>query len=92
MLTPLGSLGVLDRAVDRVIALGLRDLRGGSLVVAAGRHRVVELGVSAFAASVTDDVLAAARAGRAVGAVAARTAGLDVVGGRRGRGHRQPAG
>ncbi len=79
MLTPLGSLGVLDRAVDRVIALGLRDLRGGSLVVAAGRHRVVELGVSAFAASVTDDVLAAARAGRAVGAVAARTAGLDVV-------------
>jgi nicotinate-nucleotide--dimethylbenzimidazole phosphoribosyltransferase len=79
MLTPLGSLGVLDRAVDRVIALGLRDLRGGSLVVAVGRHRVVELGVSAFAASVTDDVLEAARAGRALGAVAARAAGLDVV-------------
>jgi nicotinate-nucleotide--dimethylbenzimidazole phosphoribosyltransferase len=79
MLTSLGSLGVLDRAVDRVIALGLRDLRGGSLVVAVGRHRVVELGVSAFAASVTDDVLEAARAGRALGAVAARAAGLDVV-------------
>lgn len=79
MLTPLGSLGVLDRAVDRVVALGHRDLRGGSLVVAVGRHRVVELGVSAFAEAVTDDVLDAVRAGRALGAVAARAAGLEVV-------------
>jgi nicotinate-nucleotide--dimethylbenzimidazole phosphoribosyltransferase len=79
MLTPLGSLGVLDRAVDRVVALGHRDLSGGSLVVAVGRHRVVELGVSAFEETVTDDVLDAVRAGRALGAVAARAAGLKVV-------------
>jgi nicotinate-nucleotide--dimethylbenzimidazole phosphoribosyltransferase len=79
MLTPLGSLGVLDRAVDRVVALGRRDLTGGALVVAVGRHRVVELGVSAFEEAVTDDVLDAVRAGRALGAVAARAAGLKVV-------------
>lgn len=79
MLTPLGSLGVLDRAVDRVVALGHRDLSGGSLVVAVGRHRVVELGVSAFEESVTEDVLDAARAGRALGAVAADVAGLKVL-------------
>ncbi len=79
MLTPLGSLGVLDRAVDRVVALGHRDLSGGSLVVAVGRHRVAELGVSAFEDTVTDDVLDAVRAGRALGAVAAHVAGLKVV-------------
>ena len=78
MLTPLGSLGVLDRAVDRVVALGHSDLSGGSLVVAVGRHRVVELGVSAFEGSVTEDVLDAARAGRALGAAAADVAGLQV--------------
>jgi nicotinate-nucleotide--dimethylbenzimidazole phosphoribosyltransferase len=79
MLTPLGSLGVLDRAVDRVVALGHRDLSGGSLVVAVGRHQVVELGVSAFEETVTEDVLDAVRAGHALGAVAARVAGLKVV-------------
>ena len=79
MLTPLGSLGVLDRAVDRVVALGHRDLSRGVLLVAVGRHRVAELGVSAFEEGVTDDVLDAIRAGRALGAVAARAAGLDVV-------------
>jgi nicotinate-nucleotide--dimethylbenzimidazole phosphoribosyltransferase len=61
VLTTPGSLGVLDRAVDRAVALGHAGLRTGSLVLAVGRHQVVELGVSAFAASVTDDLLAAAR-------------------------------
>ena len=64
LLTPPSSLGVLDRAVDRALALGL-DARpaGGTLVLAVGRHGVVRLGVSAFAPSVTEDVLAASRAG-----------------------------
>lgn len=79
LLTPPGSLGVLDRAVDRAVALGRSDLREGTLVLVVGRHRVVELGVSAFAATVTDDVLGAARAGTAVGTVAARAAGLAVT-------------
>ncbi len=78
LLTPLGSLGVLDRALDRATALGLAGLTTGTLVLAAGRHRVTDFGVSAFAAGVTDEVLEAARAGQALGVVAARAAGLDV--------------
>lgn len=79
LLTPAGSLGLLDRAVDRLLALGKRDLIGGALVIGVGRHPVVELGVTTFASSVTDELLAAARSGQALGAVAAREAGLDLV-------------
>jgi nicotinate-nucleotide--dimethylbenzimidazole phosphoribosyltransferase len=76
LLTPPGSLGVLDRAVDRAVALGHTDLDSGVLVLAGGHHAVLDLGVSAFTDDVTDEVLAAARAGEAVGTVAARAAGL----------------
>ena len=79
LLTPPGSLGVLDRVLDRVVALGRGELRSGTLVLAVGRHRVTELGVSAFAAGVTDDVLAAARAGQALGVVTAAASGLSSV-------------
>ncbi len=78
LLTPPGSLGVLDRAVDKVVALGHGGLTTGSLVLVGASHRVAELGVSAFAGSVTEDVLAAARQGRALGTVAAASAGLAV--------------
>ena len=79
LLTPPGSLGVLDRAVDRVVALGRGDITTGVLVLAGGTHAVTALGVSAFPDSATADVLAAAREGTALGAVAASTAGLKVV-------------
>jgi len=78
LLTPLGSLGVLDRAIDRVVALGGSALSTGTLILVGGHHVVTELGVSAFPSSVTDAVLDAARAGKAVGAVAARGAGLSI--------------
>lgn len=78
LLTPPGSLGVLDRAVDKVVALGHGDLTTGTLVLVGASHRVAELGVSAFAPGVTGDVLAAARQGRALGTVAATSAGLAV--------------
>ena len=79
LLTPPGSLGVLDRAVDRAVALGHLGLTDGTLLLAAGSHPVAELGVTAFAPSVTHDVLAAARAGQALGSVAAAAAGLRTV-------------
>jgi nicotinate-nucleotide--dimethylbenzimidazole phosphoribosyltransferase len=79
LLAPPGSLGVLDRAVDRVVALGHAEATGGTLVLAIGRHAVVDLEVSAYPASVTDEVLAAARAGEALGAVAAQAAGLGTT-------------
>lgn len=79
LLTPPGSLGVLDRAIDRVVALGHADLVHGTLIMVAGDHPVADLGVSAFQRHVTADVVAAAQAGEAVGVVAARAAGLSVV-------------
>lgn len=78
LLTPVGSLGVLDRAVDTLLSFGIEELVG-SLVLAVGRHPVVEHGVSVFDGALTDELLAAAHAGEAVGCVAARSAGLDVV-------------
>ncbi len=94
LLTPPGSLGVLDRCVDRVEAaiaasvwahVGARvggsadGTPRGALILAAGRHRVVELGVSAFDPSVTDEVVAASLVGESVGAVAARAHNLSFV-------------
>ncbi len=79
LLTALGSLGVLDRAVDRVIALGHRDCPGGVLVIAAADHPVTVHGVSAYSSHVTADVTRAAVADSALGARAARAAGLDVL-------------
>ncbi len=81
MLTPPGSLGLLDRAVDRLEAAArLRPDPAparGALLVVAGRHPVTALGVSAYAGTVTDDVVAASLAGESAGAAAARSARLD---------------
>ncbi len=79
LLTPPGSLGVLDRAVDRAVSLGHAAATSGVLVLAAGRHPVTDLGISAFASSVTDDVVAAAHEGTALGVVAATASGLSTV-------------
>ena len=79
LLTPPGSLGVLDRAVDRAVALGRGATTGGTLVLVGATHRVAGLGVSAFGSQVTGDVLAAARQGQALGTVAAASAGLRHV-------------
>ena len=80
LLTPPGSLGVLDRAVDRVEAAA--KARGpaaptGQVLVVAGRHQVTRHGISAYADSVTEDVLEAAAVGKSAGAVAAAAAGLE---------------
>ena len=78
LLTPPGSLGVLDRALDKVVALGHTHLDGGTLVLVAADHPVAAHGVSAYPAGVTKEVLMAASAGEAMGVTAARTAGLGV--------------
>lgn len=78
VLTPPGSLGVLDRVVDKILALGPLP-PGGSLVIAAADHPISARGVSAYAPEVTRSVAEAAVAGTSVGAVAARSAGLDLI-------------
>jgi nicotinate-nucleotide--dimethylbenzimidazole phosphoribosyltransferase len=78
LLTPPASLGVLDRALDRVVALGHTDLAAGTLVLAAADHPVAGRGVSAYPAGVTRQAFQAAAAGEAMGVTAARSAGLSV--------------
>ncbi len=79
LLTPLGSLGVLDRAVDRILALGHRHLAGGHLVLVGADHPICAHRVSAYGPGVTRVVVAAAVAGEALGVVAARQAGLGSI-------------
>jgi len=78
LLTAPGSLGVLDTMVNRVLALGHAELAGGSLALVFAQHPVSRLGVSAYPASVTTDVLAATLAGESLGAVTAAATGLAI--------------
>lgn len=77
LLTPPGSLGVLDTALDRVTAVG--QLSPGPLILVGADHPVAELGVSAFEQRVTRDVMNAAVARESLGATTAAGAGLDTV-------------
>ncbi|MCW2621169.1 MAG: cob(II)yrinic acid a,c-diamide reductase [Frankiales bacterium] len=79
LLTPPGSLGVLDRALDRLLGLGVTSLPGGTLVLVGADHPVTAYGISAYPATVTREVLAAAGAGEAFGVAAARAAGLRAL-------------
>ncbi|MFJ6132491.1 5,6-dimethylbenzimidazole synthase [Janibacter terrae] len=79
LLSPPDSLGVLDRTLNRVLAVGAQDITGGTLVLAGADHPVTELGVSAFPGSTTADVLSATVAGTSLGAATAKGAGLAVI-------------
>jgi nicotinate-nucleotide--dimethylbenzimidazole phosphoribosyltransferase len=79
LLTPPSSLGVLDRAVDRMSALGLGADAPVAAVLAAAGHPVTRLGVSTYDDRVTREVLAATVAGESLGAVAARQVDADLV-------------
>ncbi|MDX6741334.1 5,6-dimethylbenzimidazole synthase [Actinocorallia sp. A-T 12471] len=74
-----GALGVLDAALDRVLAVRPDGPTGGCLVLAASDHPVTRYGVSAFPATVTRQILDATRAGVSQGASAARASGLSVL-------------
>uniref|UniRef100_UPI000838E392 5,6-dimethylbenzimidazole synthase n=1 Tax=Kribbia dieselivorans TaxID=331526 RepID=UPI000838E392 len=77
LLTPVGSLGVLDTVLDRLHALP-HPPRAATLVIAAADHAVTAHGVSAFEQRVTADVWAATQQGTSLGAVAAARAGIGV--------------
>jgi len=80
LLTPAGSLGVLDRALDRLLAAGAGAVDAtGTLLLAVGRHPVTRHGISAYADPVTETLLAAAHAGSSMAAVAARSNALALV-------------
>jgi nicotinate-nucleotide--dimethylbenzimidazole phosphoribosyltransferase len=73
------SLGVLDRVMTKVTALGLAKVDHATLIFVAGDHPVADLGVSAYGRTVTADVYAAARRNASVGTAMAQAAGLSVV-------------
>lgn len=79
LLTPPGSLGKLDQALDRLVAVCGEQLRTGTLVLVGADHPVASYGVSAFDPEVTRQVMAACTAGEALGSVTAKSVGLDVV-------------
>lgn len=79
LLTTPGSLGGLDRAVDRSAALGHPHPDRGVLVIAASDHPVTRHGVSAYSATVTREVIEASLVGKSVGVSLAKAAGLSVV-------------
>jgi nicotinate-nucleotide--dimethylbenzimidazole phosphoribosyltransferase len=79
LLTPPGSLGVLDRALDRLVALGISSVERASLVLVAADHPVTRHAVSTYPSTVTREVLEATVAGESLGAAAARAVGLGVV-------------
>lgn len=77
LLTPPGSLGVLDRAVDRLLALNVPDR--ATLVLAAADHPVAALGVSAYEPTVTRSVFEAALAGSSLGVASAHASGMHTL-------------
>lgn len=79
LLTTPGSLGGLDRAVDRSAALRHPHSNRGVLVIAASDHPVTSHGISAYSSTVTREVVEATLAGQSVGSSLARAANLDVV-------------
>jgi nicotinate-nucleotide--dimethylbenzimidazole phosphoribosyltransferase len=79
LLTPPGSLGVLDKALDRLVAFGVRTVEKASLVLVAADHPVTRYAVSTYPSTVTREVLEATVAGESLGAAAALSAGLSVV-------------
>jgi nicotinate-nucleotide--dimethylbenzimidazole phosphoribosyltransferase len=78
LLTPPDSLGVLDRALDRVLALPT-PLNAGTLVLVGAAHPVVRHQVSAYENAVGVEVLRAAVAGEALGVATARANGLGAL-------------
>ena len=79
LLTPPGSLGVLDRALDRLSPLRPRADAPVAAVIAAAAHPVTRHGVSTYDDAVTREVLAATVAGESLGAVAARLVGASTA-------------
>ena len=79
LLTPPGSLGVLDRAVDRMIALGHPVQTTACLVLVAGDHQVSELGITAYKRELTAELLRAANAGSSIGIATATNAQFSAI-------------
>lgn len=79
LLTAPGSLGGLDRALQRLAALGIGAPAAAVLVLAAADHPVTRHGVSTYPGAVTRQVLTATVDGVAFGAAFAGVTATEVV-------------
>ena len=77
-LTTPGSLGLIDRVVDRMLSLGNQKLNSAVLLVSASDHLVTRYGISAYLPSVTKEVFDATTSGVSLGARTAASSGLDL--------------
>jgi nicotinate-nucleotide--dimethylbenzimidazole phosphoribosyltransferase len=78
LLAPPGALGALDRYLDALASAGVTATSSAALVLAGADHPVCRHGVSAYAQSVTREVMEATVAGQSVGASLAGAAGMQV--------------
>lgn len=79
LLSPPEALGVLDRVLNRVVAIAGSDVDAGTLVLAAADHPVTAHHVSAYDPNITRDVFDRACHGDSLGAAHAYASGLDLI-------------
>lgn len=76
LLTPPGSLGLVDQIVDRALSVDPQGCATATLVLAGADHPVTGHGISAFDPHVTADVMTASVQGTALGTALAATNGF----------------
>ena len=74
LLTPPGSLGILDTTMDKVAAVG--DIHHAQHILIGADHPVTEHGVSSFSPSVTREIMNASMVGESLGVTTAAGAGI----------------
>lgn len=74
LLTPPGSLGILDTTMDKVAAVG--DIHHAQHILIGADHPVTEHGVSSFSPSVTREIMDASMVGESLGVTTAAGAGI----------------
>jgi nicotinate-nucleotide--dimethylbenzimidazole phosphoribosyltransferase len=77
LLTTPSSLGLIDRAVDKIASLKNPYSNKAIALIVASDHKVTEFNVSAFSPSVTAEVAEATRTGQSIGASLASAAQVD---------------
>ena len=75
LLTPPGSLGILDTTMDKIAAVG--DIHRAQHILIGADHPVTKHGVSSFSSSVTREIMDASATGESLGVTTAAGAGIS---------------
>ncbi len=77
MLTTSNSLGLIDRALDKIASLNNAHSQEAIALIVASDHKVTEFHISAFSPSVTSQIVQATKSGQSLGASLALAANID---------------